>query len=294
MVMDGVDPQQALLALTEAKKSHGGWYRANCPYCIDRTGKMDKRQSLGIKPAIEFFSCFKCGARGRLPETQDELWAPPKDDTNPEADVLAEDLKECRDHFEPLWEDDAWTSVFLEEPVNYLKGRGISQEIVRGARIGACLDGKFAGRIVVPIHDIDQRTWLGFSARDWTNKQFLRYRYPRGMERAKFLYNQAALYRESDQPALVVEGVFDALPYWPDAVACLGKPGDVHFALLTEAERPLAICLDGDAWEEAWSLSEKLRLYGRPAGYVQLPPCADPNTVEPGWLREEAIKCLST
>jgi hypothetical protein len=112
------------------------------------------------------------------------------------------------------------------------------------------------------------------------------------MQRAKFLYNQAALYVETDAPVLIVEGVFDALPYWPHAVACLGKPGEVHRWLMTEAKRPIAVVLDGDAWEEGWGLSEWLRTeVNVPVGFVRLPPCTDPGSVDPAWLREEAKQC---
>jgi hypothetical protein len=284
------DGQKAAAALAEARKGHNGWFRANCPFCVDLTGKADKRQSLGIKPSIEFFQCFKCGTRGRLPE-QEDLFQPVVEEIKT---PVAEDIKIIREAFEPLWTDDSWNSIFLETPVGYLKGRGVSREIVRDAQIGAALSGWFAGRVVVPVLDLDERTWLGFSARDWTDKQKLRYRYPRGMERAKFLYNQVALYRESDHPVMIVEGVFDALPYWPDAVACLGKPGELHTRLLCEEDvkRPIAVCLDGDAWEEGWALSEVLKLYGRQAGYVRLPPCMDPNTVDKVWLKEEVKRCI--
>lgn len=288
--MARVDPEPAETALAGARRSAGGWWRANCPYCAIDTGKPDRRQSLGIKPVISFFMCFKCGTRGRLREVPDDVLvmearaaklrgeAPPPIKAPPEG-------------FEPIWDEDAWSSLFLEEPRSYLAGRGVTREIAQEAQIGICSDGYLAQRIIVPVLDIDQHTWLGYSARDWTSKQDPRYRYPRGMARGVLLYNWAALYEPTDVPLIFVEGVFDALPYWPDASAALGKPGDYHRRLLLGAERPIAVCLDGDAWEEGWALSEYLQLNGKPAGAVRLPPGSDPNNVDHDWLREEARRC---
>lgn len=283
------DPTLAASALIDARRGTDGWFRANCPYCLERTGKDDRRQSLGIKPEIMFFTCFKCGARGRLREEDIgvQVWRPVVvDDDGKKLDLGPPE------GYEELGSDDAWTSIFLAAPRRYVEGRGITRQTVIEAGIGAACDGYHAGRIIVPTFDLDGRTWLGFVGRDWTNKHPLRYRYPRGMPRAKFLYNQVALYVPTDEPVLVVEGVFDALPFWPNVVACLGKPGEIHRRLLAEATRPIAVCLDGDAHNEGWALSEWLRLYGRRAGAVRLPPGRDPNTVESSWLRDEAIKCI--
>jgi len=284
-----VDPTLALGALSGARKGGQGWYRANCPYCEQSTGKADRRQSLGIKPSISFFSCFKCGVRGRLPDDEAVMQS-----FEPVVKEDGDAVFTAPPGFEAFDSDDAWTSVFLAEPREYLLRRGIDRRTIVSAGIGACVFGKLAGRIVVPCFDLDGETWLGYSARDWTNKLELRYKYPYGMQRERFLYNQGALYKDTSDPVLIVEGVFDALPYWPDAVACLGKPGENHKHLLEDEAitRPIAVCLDGDAHEEGWALSERLRLSGRLTGHVQLPPCTDPNTVDREWLRSEARSCI--
>lgn len=285
-----VDPEPAETALANARRSGGGWWRAACPYCLDETGKPDKRQSLGIKPAIQFFQCFKCGARGRLRDVPDDVLV--LEARAAKLDKTPAPLPRKPQEYEPMWGDDAWDSIFLQRPLRYIKARGVTRRTCQEARIGCALDGYLAGRIIVPVLDVDESTWLGYSARDWTDKLDPRYRYPRGMARGTLLYNWAAVYRATDVPLIVVEGVFDALPFWPDAVACLGKPGDYHRRLLADSTRPIAVCLDGDAHEEGWALSEYLRLEGSRAGSVRLPPGADPNTVEPGWLRQEAIQCI--
>lgn len=284
--MARVDSEPAEAALAGARKSGGGWWRANCPYCLEQTGKPDKRQSLGIKPAIAFFSCFKCGVRGRLQNVADDVLLLARQE-DPEAPKPIKGPPDGYEELAPLWD-----SIFLQAPKRYLEGRGISLETVAAARIGCSVQGKLDGRIIVPVLDIDGRTWLGYSARDWTGRQDPRYMYPRGMARGVLLYNWSALYVETDEPLILVEGVFDALPYWPDAAASLGKPGDYHRRLLADAARPVAVCLDGDAHEEGWALAQYLQLQGARAGNVILPPGEDPNTVDVSWLREEARRCV--
>jgi hypothetical protein len=104
----------------------------------------------------------------------------------------------------------------------------------------------------------------------------LKYRYPEGMKRGDHLWNYQALLKETEEPALVVEGVWDGLPHWPDVAACLGKPTRNQYPLLLAAKRPLIVVLDGDAWEECRSLALKLRLDGMRVKWLRLPPRTDP------------------
>lgn len=288
--MSSSDPELAEIALATAKRAHGGWWRANCPYCMLETGKPDKRQSLGIKPSIAFYACFKCGVRGRLRDVPDDVLVLEARLAKQQGDPIP--IKGPPPGYEPIWTRDTWTSIFMETPRAYLLKRGVTREIAKAAQLGVCTEGKLAQRIVAPVFDVDQRTWLGFSARDWTDRQDPRYRYPKGMARGVLLYNWAAIYERTDVPLIFVEGIFDALPYWPDCSASLGKPNDYHRRLLLGARRPIAVCLDGDAWREGWTLSEYLKLNDKPSGCVRLPPATDPNNVDHAWLREEAMRCI--
>lgn len=282
------DSEPAELALADARPSGDGWFRANCPYCLEQTGKEDRRRSLGMKPLISFFTCFKCGARGRLQNIPDEVMLVARR-TAPAPEV---EVVEPPEAYEPLADD--WDSIFTAVPLSYVEGRGISREAIDEARVGACLSGGWRGRVIAPVLAVDQRTWLGYVGRDYTGRNELRYRYPKGMKRGRFLYNEAAIYAVTEEPLIFVEGIFDALPYWPDGTAGMGKPGDLHRRLLGQevVTRPIAVCLDGDAWEEGWALSEYLTLSGRRAGSVRLPPGSDPNTVPTTWLKEEARRCI--
>jgi DNA primase len=175
----------------------------------------------------------------------------------------------------------------------YLLGRGLVDEGVwRQAKVGACVAGRYKDRIVVPVLSPDN-VWQGYVTRDWTGLAVSPYLYPPRMDRANLLYNHTALNEQTERPVMVVEGVLDALALWPDAVALLGKPSEPQVLALADCPRPVAIVLDGDAWEEGDALAMRLGLEGQRAGSVRLPPKKDPDEVDKAWLAEEVRRCLT-
>ena len=275
--------EQIISALRHATVS-GRWLRTKCPFCFDRTGKEDKRGALGVDSSSGGYHCFRCGVHGKADLPEDLETEVPE-----ELDTERVSIEQPEDFYPLAGERDSYS---LSPAWDYLLGRGISESTIIEAQIGACVGGFFDERIVVPINPNADGDWLGFVARDWTNTSTLRYRYPKGMKR-NLLFNHDALFIKTDEPAIVVEGVFDALPYWPNAVACLGKPIKEHVAALMVANRPLAIALDGDAHREGDALAMLLRFEGREAGFVKLPPGADPNSVDPNWLRKAARESIN-
>lgn len=285
------EQDEVLAVLPEAITSpNSTWARANCPFCSGITGKRDKRRSLGIDTASGYYHCFRCDTRGRI--TSDEFAPVDLADRPTNAEEGVQEPMPPPGFLE-IGIGPGRSAEVLRVPREYLLGRGLSMQRIREAGIGACLTGEYSGRIVVPIYDLDCETWIGFAARDWTNTQVLRYRYPVGMPRGTIMYNRQVLYEETDAPAICVEGTFDALPYLDCAAGFLGKPSKWQKQELLKAKRPIAICLDGDAWGEAWALARWLRLQGVRAGAVRLPSAQDPNTVPNEWLRTEATKCVA-
>jgi DNA primase len=150
----------------------------------------------------------------------------------------------------------------------------------------------FRNRIIIPVLDADNTTWLGYVGRT-LGKSNLTYMYKRGMFRGEILYNQKQVYIQTEEPLLVVEGTLDVAYVWPNAVATLGTWSEAQVQILREARRPVAVVLDGDAWRKGEALSMKLKLYGVRAGFVRLPPTLDPDDVESSWLQTEIQKCLA-
>jgi DNA primase len=193
--------------------------------------------------------------------------------------------------FLPLFEEPGRSALVTEDARAYLLARGLGPAKWGAAGIGACTSGLYAGRVVVPVL-APSGEWLGFVGRAWTKKADMPYRNARGMKRVDLLYNEATLGAASDDPVIVVEGVFDALHVWPDGVAVLGKPSAGQVAKLACCRRPIAVVLDGDAWAEGEALSLKLRLSGQRAGFVRLPPKIDPDEIPLEEIRAAARECI--
>jgi hypothetical protein len=251
--------------------SSSGWGRTNCPFCEERVGSPDYKNAFGYNEITNFFHCFKCLIKGFVgdPNFDSALLPPPKDKFDPP------------ESYEEIAIEPCLSSMFMKPKLKYLSDRGLSEEVVRQAHIGWCQKGKFASRIIVPILDEKEYYWKGWSARLFgpESKYKPKYLYPEGMDKRNLLYNSAALEKDPDKPLIVVEGVFDALPLWPLAVACLGKPSDSHLDLLCSTKRRIIVCLDGDAWREGRALAQRLALRGKNADYLRLPPKEDPCTI---------------
>lgn len=265
-------------AYPSLRPTSGGWRRGPCPFC-ELSGHRDRKASFGVSPT-GIYSCFRCGTKGRLPGFDDELAV-----RRPESPVSTE--MQPPDGYEPLAPDDAWYSECYAPAVAYLGRRGLSRERIGEAQIGGVLSGRYHSRVIVPVLDADGG-WLGWVGRVWQKKAQLPYVYPSGEWRGVSLYNHGALQVETDEPIMVVEGVFDALALWPDAVAVLGKPSSWQIEALAAAARPVCMVLDGDAWREGWALGNLLRLRGARAGSIELPPEVDPDELNPDDLRQQA------
>jgi hypothetical protein len=299
-----------------------GWARTKCPLCEQKVGSRDKRGSFAFNGQSHVWMCFRCGVKGKWSGAMPRAHVPQA----PLAPVDA--VLGPPDGFAPL-ASSGRRSKALATPLRYMAGRGIDRTTIAEAQIGCVLaeqhtpecpmcEGKtwclIYNRIVIPVVDA-AGVWQGWVGRHWDDAAAVvetgdvwddllgpttprrygpRYLYPQNFPRAQVLWNMGALYEETDRPLLVVEGAFDGLPYWPDAVACLGKPVDGHIALLMQTKRPIVVALDGDAWQEGEMLALRLAFDGNRATFLRLPPKSDPGSVDAGQLWEEVIHVAAT
>jgi len=259
-----------------------GWWRIPCVLC-GINGRGDRKNSLTISALSGYYSCFRCEAKGfvwdkgKAPQTY-----------NPRT-VITTPTCEAPKHFYPVWD----SAECLEPARNYLRSRNVPEDLWRIAGIGACVSGPEYGRVIVPVRHAVTKHWLGWVGRAWVDKCEKSYKNAPGAWRKGVLYNQAALHVETDVPLFVVEGVFDALHLWPDAVALLGGYDEAQLDALACAPRPVVIVNDGDAWEKGEALASRLRLRDRKAGWLELPPKADPDEFTREELFEAAYRELA-
>ena len=270
------------------------WSRVSCPFCAD-DGHIDRKHSLGVSSSTGRYECFRCGTKGRLDAPPDPSAVFPSREEQRERVLMPPP-----DEYVALASDRGMRAASLSPAREYLNGRGVCDTAVwRKYQIGAAADGYWAGRVIIPMLSHEDGEWLGWIARLWCKpsphaegRHGMKYLYPKGMPRGQTFWNHRALFVESDDPVMVVEGALDALPFDEDAVACLGKLSHAQMDALQETARPVVAVLDGDAWAESWALAARLRFEGKRAGFVRLPPKVDPDEVDPEWLREEARRSL--
>ena len=272
-----------LEAIQYGSKSSKGW-RARCPFCV-RQGHQTKKQNLYVSAKSGKWFCYRCHSVGYLDGYDHE--------------AHEEELGEIATFAPPRgWTPLGWgegaSSMFASQAREYAHKRGLSTVLMQTAQVGISTlppenpeeELDWRGRLIIPILDAEHKTWVGFVGRDYTGRLEPTYQYPDGMSRGRILYNARSLLEVTDEPVLVVEGVLDALQFWPDAVAVLGTWTKQHVALLAQSNRPVLAVLDGDAWRKGEGLSLALKLAGVRSGWLRLPPGMDPDEIKP-WILNE-------
>lgn len=253
---------EVLRAVAGRRAPRSGWLRVNCPFCLRRVGKEDRKRCLSFNASSGGYHCFRCSTKGRIGDVPDFQGDAPAQQGKPK----------LPEHFVALSSEDGRLARSLAPQRQYLARRGVDAHMIRRAGIGAV--PSHDDRIVVPIHR-DNGALAGWVSR--TSYADGQYRYMPGMNRDELLYNGRAVHVETDAPLLVVEGVLDTFPFFPDAVALLGKPDLSHERALLRAKRPIVVVLDGDAWREGAALALTLRLERPDVYWVDLAPRVDPD-----------------
>ena len=162
-----------------------------------------------------------------------------------------------------LFKDSSLVYPVRRQAYNYLKQRGITDEMIEKYGMGFCDRGKFTGRVIIPSYDSEGELTY-FIARSWNPHTKAKYMNPEA-EKDIIIFNESLIDWEKD--IYLCEGVFDAL-FLPNSIAMLGK----HMSelllntLYEKAKGNIIIALDGDAFKDAVRLYEELNggvLYGK-------------------------------
>ena len=149
------------------------------------------------------------------------------------------------------------------EAYNYLKNRGITDDIIERYKVGFCDTGEHAGRIIVPSYDSSGKLNY-YISRSWNPKSKYKYKNPEA-EKSIIIFNEDLIDWNSN--IFLVEGVFDGF-FLKNSIPLLGKniPENLFSRLYNESMGDIIICLDGDAWYNSLKIYNELnggRLYGR-------------------------------
>lgn len=255
-----------------------GEYRICCPWCELTTGEPDTKYKLQLNPKKGIWHCFRCDVGG----TADLSWLGTLE--------LGEKSDEEFDLGPPLGFVSLQTAtdrrgLSVKPYVQYLKDRGMSDSHFNALKVGCCLKGRYANRVIIPdVQQVGgQSKWQGFVARAIYKHMRPKYLYPAGMKKARQVWG---VHLTEVDEVFVVEGIFDALPLVPHAVAVYGKniSEDQLDVLADLHTKRLIVCFDGDAWEECHIAAMRLSLRGcrGEVGWCKLPPATDPGELGQG------------
>jgi DNA primase len=266
---------------------YSGQMSVDCPVCsydIKGLSKTDGKGNLEINYQNHIYKCWSCAethdTHGHLGKLIDQFGS--KKDKKTYKLIRPDKFEKKEKVFKKLelpkeykkFEEINPLHIPRKEAFNYLKKRGISQEIIDKYQIGLCVEGEYSGRIIVPSYN--KKGELNFFvSRSWDTKSKLKYKNP---EAAKdfLIFNESLIDFKKD--IYIVEGVFDSF-FLDNSIALLGKfiNDNMWEKLYTNAKKDIIICLDGDAYDDAKKLYNKLNggsLYNR-VKIVKLPKDKD-------------------
>jgi DNA primase len=157
-----------------------------------------------------------------------------------------------------------------KQAYNYLKSRGITDEIIEKFGIGFCDKGSHIGRIIIPSYN--KKGELNYYVgRSWDPRSRAKYRNPEA-EKEKIIFWENLI--DWNKDIYLVEGAFDGM-FLDNPVVMLGKHmSELLFeTIYNNAKGNVIICLDGDAWDDAVMLYHELNggeLWGK-VKIVKLP-----------------------
>ena len=293
-----MEENEALVELLEeVLGDHGlhypnrGQISFNCPVCDDGRNK----HNLEVNYIDNVYKCWACGdsenthgALGRIfdkygNKKQKKLYNVLKPETVVKRERKKKTLK-LPESF-TLFKDSSSVYPVRRQAMNYLKNRGITDEMIEKFGIGFCDKGDHAGRIVIPSYNTKGELNY-YIARSWNPMSRAKYKNPEA-EKDKIIFWENLV--DWNKDIYLVEGAFDGL-FVDNPIPMLGKHmSELLFeTIYKKAKADIIICLDADAWENAVKLYHELHggeLWGR-IKLIKLPDDKDIADLR-GQIKEE-------
>jgi DNA primase len=282
-----MDENEALVELLEdVLGDHGlhypnrGQISFNCPVCDDGRNK----HNLEVNYIDNVYKCWSCGDSegthgplGRIfdrygNKKQKKLYNVFKPETVVKREKKKKTLK-LPEGF-TLFKNSSPVYPVRRQAMNYLKSRGITDEMIDKFGIGFCDKGDHTGRIVIPSYNTKGELNY-YIARSWNPMSRAKYKNPEA-EKDKIIFWENLI--DWNKDIYLVEGAFDGL-FVDNPIPMLGKHmSELLFeTIYKKAKANIIICLDADAWENAVKLYHELHggeLWGR-IKLVKLPDDKD-------------------
>ena len=245
--------------------------QVNCPHCQEREGLAypDGKFNLEINTAKRMFRCWKCdeprfsGSLGRLIRTfgshidyeMYKSYAGIFHDYNGDEDEKEYVQVRLPEEMILFSQMETGNSEHFEA-YNYLVNeRKISREIILKYRLGFCITGKYAKRVIIPSYDkIGELNY--FIGRYYGNDLKIRKKLPYLNPSANkdiIIFNEGLV--NWDSTVYLVEGAFEMFSFPVNIIPMLGKTlSTTLFLKLQELKPDVVVLLDPDAYKNAIEL----------------------------------------
>jgi hypothetical protein len=140
--------------------------------------------------------------------------------------------------------------------MQYLKSRGITDDIIKEYEIGFTTKGKYYNRIIVPSYNEEGK--LNYFIARWFAKEYTKLKYLNpDVEKQSIIFNESKI--NWDATIYIVEGVTDHIVV-PNSIPLLGKfiSDELLEKLHDKAGSYIVVLLDDDAYDDAKVLYKKL------------------------------------
>lgn len=265
--------------------AHSSNVSFHCPFCNHPKPKLNVSLDSGA------WGCWVCGqeenskSKGRSVSilfhrlhadrskilVARELWKESKVSIKKEQNQSISLPKEYR----PLWIDDG--SFFHDKAYKYAKSRGLTHNDLIKHRIGYCVNGRFADRIVLPSYD-SSGTLNYYAGRSYLQNPVIKFLCPQDLDKDIITYEDQINWLE---PIILVESQLDAITIRRNAIPLNGKSirSRLKQKIIESRVPKVILCFDGDA---VLSLMQQARYFiqnGIPVYKVTLPIDSDANSL---------------
>jgi len=262
----------------------------DCPACAEDKclpyGRGDGKHKLSVNYSKNIFRCWVCGFKngmhGYVPKLIKRygnkkllkeyfLVRPNSDDYKTEKKQIEVKLPEG---FTKLIKDNDNQHEFYSA-YNYIKNRGITDEMIDKFNIGYTVLGKYHNRIIIPSYD-DFNDLNYFISRSWDKWKKPKYLNPIA-EKTELVFNEKVI--NWDSTLYLVEGVFDHICI-PNSIPLLGKilHDNLKNKIYEKANAEIVIVLDGEAFDDAIKIYKTLNI-GKLKNKIKL--CTPPYNEDP-------------
>lgn len=169
-----------------------------------------------------------------------------------------------------------------KQPLNYLRKRGITRDVILKWKLGYCLSGEYRNRIIVPSFD-EEGELNYFIARTFTD-DYMKYKNPPVSK--DIVFNELMI--DWDEDITLVEGVFDCFKS-QNSIPLLGSSLNENsciFQKIMLKSRKVYFALDKDAEKKENKLIKLFQSYGIEVFKINLGDKEDMGEVELGEFKK--------